>query len=466
MPWPKAVRDDLWGNIQPQPSWGVTVKDVDATAWPAMPALYQPAPVDAVVQRYATDVRAYFRKGLTNPRIVAGLGQLETALRAGLAVAEVASGAALLPPGALANHDHYYAALDPIRRRTPGVHDLTHHLVRETLVAGLRAAGWWATPTVPPTDPIAVPMGLLGAKDFYGLLVLNRHLKDVTIGQEHGEWTHLLQWYLLATNPPGTGFNSWMLYEALGRQGWQQGATSVAEHFEAPPTLWQVLFDRVAPYYHVQNWLADDGNDFSCPDMLHVSLAGLASNRESTVRGHAAPAVMNVLDGNFYINGKLHNTRTDWPLLTALLGRRVEKRVPLYRESQKADDVMDAEVARLSNKLAALHHSDGSQIIDVVKSNIQKIVEQRDQPFEPHLSWDDAKLTPADKLDIQKIIQSHRNMTDHMKHLLLGQFRTRALLYLGAKQSPKALQGPGVWWKTLSPIERAELLTKSGRVSA
>ena len=41
------------------------------------------------------------------------------------------------------------------------------------------------------------PIGLLPTDEFYWPIALLRHIKDVLIGQEHGEFTHLLQWYII-----------------------------------------------------------------------------------------------------------------------------------------------------------------------------------------------------------------------------------------------------------------------------
>ena len=306
--------------------------------------------------------------------------------------------------------------------------------------------------------PVHTAIAFLPAAPFYGEMVLLQHLKDVTVGQEHGEWTHLLQWYLLAVWAPHPTFRTSSFFRFLGYQGPEQRAAPVTAPHDGGPTIWQVLFDRVAPYHHEANYLAAGVNDFSCPDMLHLSLAGWATNR-GTIWGQvdtATPGLRGVLATN------LAWAQTNWPLLTALLRHRMEKRTALFREADRADETLTAAVAELSAKLAALHRSDGTLLINIATSNVKAVLADRSQPFHAaQLTWNVPSLSAAERLGLNRLVEDHRKATERSAHLFHGNGRTKALLYAGSKLSPMALRNPVDWWRSLPPADQARLLGQS-----
>ena len=114
----------------------------------------------------------------------------------------------------------------------------------------------------------------LKADQFRQQLAARRPFKDPTIGPDHGEYTHRLQWYVIAeagilSNPPAT------VYEFIGYVPWHGSkltALTKTSDGAASFGLWDALCDRQPPgakglptpfpFYK------KDDMDFRCPEAL------------------------------------------------------------------------------------------------------------------------------------------------------------------------------------------------------
>lgn len=336
MAWTTAELDRIWNNKVRHPYWGavpalpplVDAAAPEAAGWPARPA--GTGWSEERVKRHALAVNDYLGRGLqAGPGGAPGpIDRALTELNR-LLLQELPAAGGPAP----ATYDDFM-----LRDDLPGLKDV--------LLRQLTLRGW-----VLPPDRVKVPLGLLDDAGFYGVMQNFQHVKDVTIGQEHGEWTHFLQWYVLTVAPPFPGCDVKGFYQYLGFQG-PAGSAGWG------PKLWQVLCDRTAPYYHVShNYYARDINDFRSPDMLHVSLAGLATGRiflRTSPAVAAHPGLPVAIDDGNPLSAPAQS-RLKWPLLTAVMRKRLDKRNLIYDPALRIyTAAVQAHRARLENALAAI----------------------------------------------------------------------------------------------------------------
>jgi hypothetical protein len=305
----------------PGPDWPVVASGAAGAVYPT-----------AVSEDGPYIVSEFLERGMNNPDLTDGLARLETELRFQARNREAFLGVTVLPDDANWTFPNLLAAL-----LTVAAKDVRNHLLRDTLLAALTPSGF---PYVIPD----VPLGILPNDVFYNPMMLRMHLKDVLVGQDHGEWTHLLQWYLLATSSHlNTGTYAAEVFEYLGYQGVKQYAEPSTSTRQGP-NLWRVCCDRDAPYIHTNTSRAKDPNDFRCPDMLHVSLTGFAPIRGADLQTSTQNVGGAVLASFTETRDAWNANSVKWPFLCALLRHRVLKREPLYQQAQRITKDLKAEV--------------------------------------------------------------------------------------------------------------------------
>jgi hypothetical protein len=310
--------------VPPGPDWPVVASGAAGAAYSA-----------TVSEDGPFIVSEFLEQGVNNADLTAGLDRLEAELRFEARGREGYLGVTVLPDDANWTFPNLLSAL-----LTPAAADVRNHLLRDTLLAALVPSGF-------PFYLPEVPLGLLPNDVFYRPIMFRTHMKDVLVGQDHGEWTHLLQWYLLATSSRlNTGSYAAEVFEYLGYQGVAQ-YTEPATSTRQGPNLWRVCCDRDAPYIHTNTSRAKDPNDFRCPDMLHVGLTGYAPIRgtglENAIRNIGGAALASFTETR---DAWKANSVT-WPFLCALLRHRVLKREPLYQQAKRITTDLRAEVRAL-----------------------------------------------------------------------------------------------------------------------
>lgn len=340
-----------WAEALPQAAFAI------GPGWPA-PALDKagnPFPA-AITETGPYIVSEFLSRGMRNDKLTAGLDRLETELKLYARIRESVNRVTIFPSKSadwtFANLDD---ALNAVGATAAGAKrsaaaQVTHQLLSKTLLDNIKTKGF-------SLDAPVVPLGLLPNNVFYDPMMNRRHMKDVLVGQDHGEWTHLLQWYLVATaSDLSRGSDAAQVFEYLGFQGVSQHMqNSAAGSGSQGENLWRVCCDRDAPYIHTNTVRATDTDDFRCPDMLHIGLAGFApilgKDREAKMRqigGGVLDAFTKTRDASVAkstgLSGFGASAQARWPLLCVLLRRRVLKREPLFEQARGIADELKAEV--------------------------------------------------------------------------------------------------------------------------
>lgn len=360
--WTAAERAQILGRRAPIAAWGSPAAvPPPSAAWPAADPAAPPA---YVAEHGPRLISKYLELGWQNPKIVGALDGLETALRAQLANDQVGDiiisdlttwagvSAGLFDPPDPANPN----APLTVAAQTPARRAVIEQLVRNVLWSELLQHGFQAgaAPTTPPTattvpvGPVQIPLAILPKVQFYNPIINRAHIQDPLVGLEHGEFTHMLQWYLLSIAPPdvlpGEGpFQPARVYSSLGRHALAQAALPSAP---GDWDLWQHCSDRVAYVFPLIRPRATNIDDCRSPDHLHVPLSGIGVNREVGILAGlpaAARAEFTQWAGKWKLN------RVRWPLLCGLLRRRVLILEGIYEAGERLRNAVAATV------VAALH---------------------------------------------------------------------------------------------------------------
>ena len=325
-----------WAPKEPPPSPA-------GTQWPvpALDGAGQPYPPE-ISEDGPRIVSEFLEKGLKNLDLASGLDRLDRELKDRARASEQFLGVTVFPGDLDWTFPNIDAALTRAARTDPRLPrsveaTVAYHLLRDTLMARLTAKGF-------ALDTPVTPLGLLPNDLFYDPITLRRHMKDVMIDQDHGEWTHMIQWYLLATaSDLKTGNRAAEVFEYLGRQGKAQYAEPAGPR--QGPNLWRVCCDRDAPYMHRHGSPAASTSDFRNPDMLNLGLAGFGPVRQQRVEQR-----LRVFDGGPIFAAFTETrdawiaNRRRWPLLSALLRHRALKREPMHQQAATITKALKAEV--------------------------------------------------------------------------------------------------------------------------
>ncbi len=277
----------------------------------------------------AVTVARFLKGGFTDDRVLSGFDTLEAALvKSALLAADNESGGV-------------EAVLDALKRR---VKPVVGHLLLDVLARYLAEHGFVIEAPKegePRRWSPVVPLSLLENPTFGGLLEARKHLKDPLVGLAHGEFSHMIQWYVivqawsagtlkLRTSPPLT-------YEFLGRQ--------YRRAMNLP--LWWMVCDRVRPDASMKIAMAADADDLRSPDCVNLSFAPYPSERNVALRDRAKAAgnfveVERVLE-SFAANVARSSKR--WPVLTRILQMRMIKRTLLLQRAAALRGELEA-VAR------------------------------------------------------------------------------------------------------------------------
>jgi len=312
-------------------------------------------------------VSEFLSGGFASAAVRTGLDRLEDELKRQGRALEARLGVAVLPNDAHWHFDDLWHAL-AVPGRAPGAlrsarGAVEHHLLRDTLLDVLRTKGFALGQPV-------VPLGILPNNSFYEPIALGRHMKDVLIPQDHGEWTHLLQWFLIATaSPLRDGNDAAKVFRYLGFQGmWQALEPWGAGAPRSGPNLWRVCCDRDAPYYHLHGSLARNIDDLRNPDMLNVGLAGYATNREDGLTAMLSPYGLGDARYASYSSAlaRWATNRERWPLLCAILRRKTVKRTPMFLQAERIKDDLTASVRAMLHTALATAPS-----VDIANSDLE-----------------------------------------------------------------------------------------------
>ncbi|MFN0092680.1 MAG: LirA/MavJ family T4SS effector [Acidimicrobiales bacterium] len=453
MAWTAKQRAQILGASDPTygPLMGRSLPDVDPT-WPEQPAGFG----DAISLDGPRLVSEFLEPGMGNPRIVAGLDALEATLRAKLAERERISGLTLLPAGMAFNYGTIWQNLPPGGSADPRS-NLVEKLVTNALVEALTAAGFDLAPG------LLKPLGFLHPLEFSGGLALRRHLKDALVGQDHGEWTHMLQWYLLATQGPRVGrviqrpFPAAEVFRYLGAQALVQRRPGVPPG----PDLWFVCCDRLAPYMPYPNRIATDSADFRNPDMLHMSIAGVATNRLA-LRNQLTGVGRDDFDR---VVAAVNDHRRDRPLLAALFARRRRKREVLWAKAEVFSAAQAAaRIPVVGPLLYTVHPPTANKLLPLAQqlrltTFLRGTSDNGNTIWKP--DWSALALHPGQTLDA----------TDRARFLAVltpldldRVFReeSRSVMYAWSKSATPWTAAPGAnpsaEWQALPAAERANLL--------
>jgi hypothetical protein len=342
--WTAEETEDILGPFDADPGL-VTVKSFGARTDPSWPLVLSPYKGKDVTWNGPRMLSTYLAAGPGNAKLIAGLYALEKTLLTNLSQRLKGGTPTELDPGF-----GYENARDwlPAYRGDSARSEAIASLLRDTLLRTLVDSHGFA---LVPGGDVKRPLRFLDDNEFYEPVRLQQHMKDVTVGVEHGEWTHLLQWYLLSISPPaepGVTFSPAELFKYLGYQAAHQVFAPQAG-LNKGPTLWYVCCDRNAVLRPVWVPRAKSRLDFRCPDNLHVFLAGCGDERLAGMKRHFAgnaPA-LNELDA---WAAQWTTSRDKWPFLCALLRRRVEKRDKLFAQA----DLLQSSLGRPETLVAML----------------------------------------------------------------------------------------------------------------
>ncbi|MEQ9499622.1 MAG: LirA/MavJ family T4SS effector [Deltaproteobacteria bacterium] len=243
--------------------WPFIDKPLKGSADPAMQSLLQ----DVV------RVARFLAGGFTNPALLAALDQLEQ---------EVVEHIRLRQRYLEVEGEDLLEAL-----KGPRSKELTSRALSFVLVRALRLAQFELETALVPSGALERPIGILSSAQFGGVIRQMKHLKDPLVGVDHGEFTHMLQWVLIfyavragalpLVNPVA------LVYSFLGcHYSVVQEARAATASKALAPELWAVACDRVSPVHPSSLLRGRDHDDFRCPDMLHLSLAGWGQTRGVT----------------------------------------------------------------------------------------------------------------------------------------------------------------------------------------
>ncbi len=293
---PPAVMED----------WPFIDKPLKGSADPAMQSLLQ----DVV------RVARFLAGGFTNADLLAALDQLER---------EVVEHIRLRQRYLEVEGEDLLEAL-----KGPRGKELTSRALYFVLVRALRLAQFELETALVPSGALERPIGILSSAQFGGVIRQMKHLKDPLVGVDHGELTHMLQWVLIfyaveakalpLVNPVA------LVYSFLGcHYSVVQEARAATASKALAPELWAVACDRVSPVHASALLRGRDHNDFRCPDMLHLSLAGWGKTRDATESWPGGKKLAADVQSN-----ATAITAARWPTLGYLFKARRSKRDWLF----------------------------------------------------------------------------------------------------------------------------------------
>lgn len=484
MPLSAAERDELIGPTKRMTGWNsATMPEVPNPPFSPPPAgVGWPVPgvrpsgsgfAPSIADDGPRIVSNFLSEGWASDEVKAGLYQLEDELKRAARQREKDLNVTVLPDDSNWTWGQIAAALDVAGHRAPGrlrsdKASVIHNLLPGTMLAALTAKGFrLQTPMV--------PLGLLSDDEFHAQLYLGVHLKDVLVGQDHGEWTHMLQWYLLAhASPLQTGTRAAEVFKYLGWQGMAQAKEwGVAGSTRQGPSLWRVCCDRDAPYHFDNGSLARNIDDLRNPDMLHVGLAGYAPNRDTGLASLLAAFPGSPILATFTQARVLWLAHRDkWPLLSALLYRRLMKRWPMWAQSiQLTHDLREEVKTRVTAALSTVPS------VDIARSSIEGFFlkdfldSKMKGPIMPnfvHLDVGPAALPSAEKILLTNEMRTIRNEYSRV----FGTSNLAAIPYCWARlhrKSPVRVTAPPAdatqilgAFRKLSPLVQAEVIADAG----
>jgi hypothetical protein len=342
---------------------------------------------------------------------------------------------------------------------------LISSLLRDTLTLPLAGAGFDVGP-----GSILTPVGIVAPLKFFEPIKLRRHIKDVLISLEHGEWTHLLQWYLLTVVPPtptapNRPFNPAEVFAYLGRQGAVQTKVTNAAVNSSPtgPDLWFVCCDRFSPTTLTESPRAEDEFDFRCPEVLHGSLAGFTDTGRQQLRADlaASPAQLAMLER---IQRQATQNQARWPLLCALLRRRLIKREELSNRAAAFAKHWEGPVWQLLSSLPSVKAKLATWGEQKMLSTFLIGGPSAAQGFTWEPTWQALALVPGAVLTQPEMVTIAQVLVQQ-RYPEIFQQGSRALNYVWSKRDnrwkntrPSQL---GALWESLLPTEREAILAES-----
>ncbi|MCC6433943.1 MAG: hypothetical protein IT196_02850 [Acidimicrobiales bacterium] len=363
------------------------------------------------------------------------------------------------------NWDELWAAIGPIRS---GDDERTHihKLLTAALMVDMDRAGFDFS------AGLARPIGFVKPDTFYKRLESGSHMKDPLVGLMHGEWTHMLQWWLLTKKPPvvgaGASFDPVATYRYLINQGDHQRKVPAGDP-RSGPDLWFVCCDRNNPLRDVPTRRATNVQDCRSPDVLHIGLAGFPPSYEATMASLAGENVDTAAIVQGFRN-RVALSRQRWPLLCVLLRRRLIKRDELYR---RAEAFAATNAPAAAAQIGAALFGPGAppaaaKLLPLASQDLVTFARGKSDKSGHVLwqfDWDALKVRPGATLDGADRGQLWNALGIDVQPYL-GMFREGALSLLYVWSKDKARRpGPGVThdaaWAALSPAERLELCTRA-----
>ncbi len=214
-------------------------------------------------------------QGMDNVDFVQGLQRLEAALQRSLE-------SRLRPFGPFSpqpNMDlHRQAARDYWNQRLGGgveKNQTYSHLLSKELTRVERDEGFSFNVGILTSNKAQLYVSVVSPENFRAQLALGRHWKDPGVPGAHGEFTHRIQWYVLAQSgalgPRGTAVR---VFKRCGSEDYVSELDPPV-HGADWVDLWQVLCDR--DRHNGGNTIAvraDSAQDFRCPEHFGEFLAG------------------------------------------------------------------------------------------------------------------------------------------------------------------------------------------------